>query len=116
MTTKKITRAFVTHHNLITMEQILPSGRKVWATWGRLKKDEWLPSYKTDSAYHICPYDGAFKDCKTCDMYDEDGGTMFDNCMEWWNKQKITDEEMASRATACANAAGCTIKFGSVDG
>lgn len=116
MAVKKITRPFITHHNQIIMTQFLPTGRKVWVEWVRSDKNKWLPIYKTDSAYHICPYTGLFGACAFCDAYNDDAKIMEKNCWTRWEREWIDDNEMASRATACANATGCTIDFRSIDG
>lgn len=110
---KKITRAYVTHFNIINMEQILPSGRKVCVQWNRTKNNKWMPVYSTDSVYHICPYDGQFIDCNRCECYNDLPDEMLKACEA--KLEYISNEEMASRATACANAHCCTISFRSTD-
>lgn len=115
MKNQKITRAYITHFNQISMEQLLPSGRKVCVEWTRIDKNGWLPIYSTDSVYHICPYNGRFGACLVCKAYNDDAKTMADNCWKEWQKELISNEEMTSRAIACADAPGCTISFRSVD-
>lgn len=100
----KITKGYVNHYQTITMTQTLPSGRNVYAKYVRIGKDKWNPIYSTDSAYHICPYDGQFRDCKVCDV--TINGL---DCIS--HEEVISSAEMASRATACANAKNCTINF-----
>ena len=60
--------------------------------------------YSTDSAYHICPYDGRFRDCKTCDA-------TINNLDCSGYEEIISSTEMAQRAAACSKAPDCTIKF-----
>lgn len=113
---KKITRAYVSHYNLIKFSQKLPSGRSVYVNWVRLEKDKWLPNYSTDSAFQICTATGDFMTCNNCKAYDEDPEKMVKNCKRIHLRQIISDNEMAQRATACINAVGCTVDFRSIDG
>ena len=106
---KKITRAYVTHFDTIDMTQILPTGRIVKCEWIRDDNDLWHSNYSSNSAYHICKYSGIFKDCQNCKCYNDDAETMSKQCAA--EGEAITMNEMASRATACANAKGCTISF-----
>lgn len=108
---KKITRGYVNHYQTIKMAQTLPSGRHVFVEYVKTPNDKWVATYSTDSAYHICPYNGQFIDCAQCAAVieaanDED---IVKNCFT--REERISSEEMASRATACVNADGCKIDF-----
>ena len=106
---KKITRAYVSHFDNISMTQSLPSGRIVQCEWTRDENGRWHSNYSSNSVYHICKYSGIFKDCQNCECYNDDAEIMSKQCAA--QGETITMDEMASRATACANAEGCTIKF-----
>ena len=106
---KKITRAYVTHFDIIDMIQTLPTGRVVKCEWIRDDNDRWHSNYSSNSAYHICKYSGIFKDCQNCKCYNDDAEMMSKQCAT--QGEAISMNEMASRATACANAKGCTINF-----
>ena len=110
----KYTRAYVSHFDTIVMTQTLPTGRIVRCDWLRDDNKLWHPIYSTNSAYHICQYSGLFKDCKNCKCYNDDATIMSRNCAQ--ESEALSMDEMASRATACANAKGCTIDFRSGNG
>ena len=105
---KKITRGYVKHYDIISMKQTLPSGRHIYVKYEKVNDGYWQPRYSTDSAYHICPMNGRFINCKDCDAYDTD------DCMKY--RELVSNDEMASRATACSNAKDCVIDFRSTDG
>ena len=110
---KVITRAYVTHFNEATFTQLLPSGRKIVATYHRNKTtDKWSPIYSTDSAYAICPITGQFKGCFDCDFYVDEAED--NNCLR--QPERISHKELAARATDCLNANGCTVSFRSSHG
>ena len=112
----KITRAYVVRFDEIEMEQLLPSRRKITVKWHKRPDKSWIPFYSTDSAFHICPYNGQFKDCRDCIAYSEDMVIWDKNCNDIWEKEAINSNEMASRATACANAEDCSIVYRSIYG
>lgn len=105
----KITKGYVNHYQTIKMTQMLPSGRHVYVMYTKIKnKDQWQATYSTDSAYHICPFDGRFINCQDCDVYSTDK-EYIDNCL--LHSEMVSSKEMASRANACAKASDCTIEF-----
>ena len=108
---KKITKGYVNHYQTIKMAQTLPSGRHVFVEYKKTPTDKWYAHYSTDSAFHICPYSGEFKECSDCDAYFDavDDEDFIESCLQY--EERISSEEMASRATACVNADGCKIDF-----
>lgn len=105
----KITKGYVNHYQTIKMTQTLPSGRHVYVTYTKIEnKDRWQAAYSTDSAYHICPFDGRFINCPDCGVCSTDKEHE-ESCVS--HKEVISSKEMASRANACAKAPDCTIEF-----
>ena len=107
----KITRGYVNHYQTIKMVQTLPSGRHVFVEYIKIGKDKWTPKYSTDSAYHICPYDGRFQDCIACEAFTEalNDEMIVKNCQK--HTEEISSTEMAQRAAACSKAPDCMISF-----
>lgn len=108
---KQITKGYVNHYDTIKMVQTLPSGRHICVEYKKTPSDKWYAHYSTDSAFHICPYSGEFKECNKCDAYlnavdDED---FIEGCLQY--EERISSNEMAARAIACVNAEDCTIEF-----
>ena len=114
LTKKKVTRAYVSHFDKCVMRQVFPTGRIVQCDWMRDENSLWHSIYSTNSAYHICKHTGQFKDCKNCNCYDDDAFEMSRKCEA--QAEVISMDEMASRATACLNAEGCTVSFRSSNG
>ena len=114
LTKKRITRAYVSHFDTCVMKQLLPTGRFIRCDWLRDDNNLWHSIYSTNSAYHICKHTGQFKDCKDCECYNEDAFAMSRMCEA--QAEVVSMDEMASRATACLNAEGCTVSFRSMHG
>lgn len=105
---RNITKGYIKHYERIKMEQTLPSGRHLRVEYMRIPTGKWVAKYETDSVYHICPYDGVFRNCKDCEAYNEEDEKM-NSCI--LHSDVVTDDEMVSRAVACAAAKDCTINF-----
>ena len=102
---KKITRGYVEHYNTVVFTETLPSGRHIEQTYTKTPKG-WLAMHSTDSAYHICPYDGVFRQCQECGADKEDFDVEF--CKS--KREYITGDELAARCNDCL-AADVPVKF-----
>lgn len=108
----KITKGYVNRFDLIKFTQILPSGRRVCETYFKQPNvEEWTIQYTTDSAYHICPYDGIFRDCGNCDVYEEAGDEedFIERCLA--HIQRINSMELARRCTLCERDENCDVYY-----
>ena len=58
-------------YNTIVLTQHLAYNKYLKQIYDKCNKG-WLISYQSDSAYHVCFFDGVFRDCKECGILDED--------------------------------------------
>lgn len=56
-------------YNKVILTESL-NGGDVILTLSKTKANNWNARYQTTSVYHICPYDGVFRKCINCDMFD----------------------------------------------
>ncbi len=108
----KITKGYVNRFDKIKFTQVLPSGRYVYEeyTWHPLIK-QWYIQYSSDSVYHICPYDGIFRECKDCEVYNEaiDDEKFIELCSArtCW----VSSNELARRCTLCEKGKNCKVDY-----
>lgn len=107
MGNRKITDKYIANYSTVVMVQPLSKGRYIeQICLRRPRTSDWSVSYVSNSAYHICPYDGIFRNCKECGIDNEDFDAKF--CT---NKQQIiSDKEMAKRVNEC-QAANLKVKL-----
>ena len=60
----------------------------------------WKVTHTTNSAYHICPYDGIFRNCKDCGALEDDFDIKF--CLK--KQQLISSGALSNRVNDCLNA------------
>ena len=96
---RKVNEKYVENFSTIIFTQPLRSGRIIEEVYSKTPKG-WLVTYNSDSAYHICPYDGAFRNCKECGANDEDFDVNF--CLE--KRQYFTPKELVNRIEICLDA------------
>ena len=68
---RKVNKDYVNQYKTIVMTQPLAKGKYIKLTYTK-ESDGWHARYSTDSAYHICQYDGIFRNCKDCGALEED--------------------------------------------
>lgn len=101
----KLTKEIVETYTSICFEQPLKNQKYLREEYIR-NGDLWECRYSSNSTFHLCPYDGQFRDCKSCGIGEEDFDT--DYCL---SKQKnITTSLLLDRITKCQSA-GVPITF-----
>lgn len=98
---KKVTKGYVNRFDVIKFIDTLPSGRHVYEIYTRVRPETmWTIMHSTDSTYHICPYDGIFRNCSDCGANAEDFDVQF--CLD--KLERISSEALAERCTLCEAA------------
>lgn len=108
----KITKGYVNRFDRIKFTQLLPSGRHVYEEYIRQPHTEnWYMKYSSDSAHHICPYDGMFRECIDCEVYDEavDDEDFVELCLS--HEIRIDSTELARRCTLCEKSKNCKVDY-----
>lgn len=108
----KITKGYVNRFDRIEFTQVLPNGRHVYEEYIRHPRTEtWYIEYSSDSAYHICPYDGIFRECVDCYAYNEavDDEDFVELCLQ--HEIRVSSTELARRCTLCEKGEGCKVKY-----
>lgn len=108
----KITKGYVNRFDKIKFTQVLPGGRKVYEEYIRKPNTEkWYVQHSSDSAHHICPYDGIFRECVDCEEYENavDDEDFVEGCLartEW-----VLSTELARRCTLCEKGKGGKVDY-----
>ena len=103
---RKVNKDYVSQYSKIIMTQPLAHGKYIQLTYEKDMDNKWRARYSTNSAYHICQYDGIFRNCKDCGALDEEFDVEF--CL---NKEQILSAGAVSvRANECL-AAGLEVQF-----
>lgn len=108
----KITKGYVNRFDMIKFTQILPSGRRIHETYYREPaKEMWRIQYTTDSAYHICPYDGTFRECGDCNavLDSVEDTEIVEKCLE--KMMRVSSEVLARRCTLCEKGKNCKVDY-----
>ena len=102
---RKVTVNYVENFSTITFTQPLSKGRYIEEVYTKTPKG-WLLMYTSNSAYHICPYDGAFRDCRQCGADKEDFSMDF--CLK--KRQYFSSAALVERIGLCLKA-NLKVKF-----
>lgn len=68
---RRLTERTIEEYDRIIFTQPLAHQKYLKQIYDRCDKG-WLISYKSDSAHHVCFFDGIFRDCKECGILEED--------------------------------------------
>ena len=102
---RKVNKDYVNQYSQVIMTQPLAHEKYVRVTY--TKEDRgWVARYSTNSAYHICQYDGIFRNCKDCGGLEEDFDIKF--CLK--KEQVLSAGAVSIRANECL-AAGLEVQF-----
>jgi hypothetical protein len=93
---RKVNKDYVNQYSKIIFTQPLAHGKYIQQTYDKTDKG-WLVTHSTNSAYHICPYDGIFRNCKDCGALEDDFDVKF--CLK--KQQIISAGALANRANDC---------------
>lgn len=103
---RKVNKDYVSQYKKIIMTQPLAHEKYIQLTYEKDIDGRWKARYSTNSAYHICQYDGNFRNCKDCGALDEDFDIEF--CL---NKEQILSAGAVSiRVNECL-ASGLEVQF-----
>ena len=103
---RKVNKDYVSQYSKIIMTQPLAHGKYIQLTYEKDTDGKWRARYSTNSAYHICQYDGNFRNCKDCGALDEDFDVEF--CL---NKEQILSAGAVSvRVNECLGS-GLEVQF-----
>ena len=103
---RKVNKDYVSQYKKIIMTQPLAHGKCIQLTYEKDIDGRWKARYSTNSAYHICQYDGNFRNCKDCGALDEEFDVEF--CL---NKEQILSAGAVSiRVNECL-ASGLEVQF-----
>lgn len=100
-----INKDHIEGYSTIIFTQPLAGGRRIREIYKKVSY-LWEISYDSDAPYHVCPYDGIFRDCKSCGALDDDFDIKY--CT---NKiTRITSKTLVDRIKKC-QAAGLDVQF-----
>jgi len=102
---RRLRKEYIESYKTIIFTQILPSKNFVSCYWTQVYEDDqpqgkWIATYITSSAYHICPMDGSFRNCRDCGAFEPD--FTIDYCYS--KLQEIDTKELISRIVDCERA------------
>ena len=96
---RKVNKDYVSQYSKIIITQFLAHGKYIRLTYEK-DGNKWKVRYSTNSAYHICQYDGNFRNCKDCGALEEDFDINF--CLE--KEQILSAGAVSVRVNECLNA------------
>ena len=102
---RKINKDYVNQYSKVIMTQPLAHGKYIQLTY---EKDDikWRARYSTNSAFHICPYDGNFRNCRDCGALDDNFNVNY--CLK--KEQVISAGALSNRINDCLKA-GLQVQF-----
>ena len=68
---RKVNKDYVNQYRKIILTQPLAHGKYIQQVYTK-EGLTWKVTHTTNSAYHICPYDGIFRNCKDCGALEDD--------------------------------------------
>ena len=104
MAQRKINPDYLKNFSKIVLVQPLKTG-DVTQTYTREGKG-WKVTHETTTYFHICPYDGIFRNCKDCGALEEDFDINF--CLK--KMQVFSPGALCNRINDCLSA-GLEVKF-----
>ena len=101
----KITPEYINTYTCIVLEQPLTNGRYLREEYTH-EGNEWKRIFTSNSSYHLCPYDGSFRECKSCGLGGEDFDTAY--CL---SKQEFTPISVLVKRIKQCQAAGLRVEM-----
>ena len=95
---RKVNKDYVNQYSKIIMTQPLAHGKYIQQVYDKTS-DGWRVSHSTNSIYHICPYDGIFRNCRDCGALEDDFDIKF--CLK--KQQIISSGALSNRVNDCLN-------------
>lgn len=103
---RRVNKDYVNQYSKIILTQPLAHNKHIQLTFEKTDKSWWKARYSTNSAYHICPYDGNFRNCKDCGALEDDFDVNF--CLK--KEQFLSAGAVSVRANECL-AVGLDVQF-----
>ena len=106
---RKVNKDYLKNYTKVIMTQPLAKGNKLFMTFNlNDDKEWWTATYSTnrECVYHVCPYDGQFRNCKDCGALDDDFDVKF--CLK--KKQVYSAGAVCTRINECLKA-GLDVQF-----
>lgn len=103
---RRVNKDYVNQYSKIILTQPLAHNKHIQLTFEKTDKSWWKARYSTNSAYHICPYDGNFRNCKDCGALEDDFDVNF--CLK--KEQFLSAGAVSVRANECL-VAGLDVQF-----
>ena len=97
--TRKVNKDYINQYSKIIFTQPLAHGKYIQQVYDKTSKG-WKVSHSTNSSYHICPYDGIFRNCKDCGALEDDFDINF--CLK--KQQIISAGALSNRVNDCLGA------------
>ena len=102
---RKVNKDYVNQYHQVVLTQPLAHGKYIRQTYNKTKHG-WVITHSTNSAYHICPYDGQFRNCKDCGALEDDFDIKF--CLK--KQQVVGAAALSERVNDCLGA-GLEVQF-----
>lgn len=97
----------VDKYSVVELIQPLPHGNYLKQRYEHLSDSNlWKVIHLTNSSYHLCPYDGVFRNCEECGADREDFNEVF--CR---NKMEFVDGRELNERIADCRRANLEVKF-----
>ena len=102
---RKVNKDYVNQYSKIILTQPLAHEKYIQQIYDKTDKG-WVVSHLTNSVYHICPYDGNFRNCRDCGALEDDFDVSY--CLK--KQQIISAGAVSGRVNDCLSA-GLEVKF-----
>lgn len=99
MNCRKINTDFIENYSIVKMIQPLANGRYVIQECIKTPENKWSVKFSTNSAYHICQYDGVFRKCAECELNNNEE---YVNCIT--KQQLLSSAALVGRIEDCLRA------------
>lgn len=84
----------------VILIQPLINDRELRQKYVKINPNSWQLIWESTSAYHICPFDGAFRSCNDCGAGEEDFDTAYCDSKIIF----VDDKELLERISDCKKA------------
>lgn len=107
---RRINENYINRYNCVVLTQPLAHDKFLKQIYHKAK-DKWIISYDSNSVYHVCPFDGVFRNCSECGILDENF-----NVTICTNKTQAVDiKELYQRVMDCKKS-GLQVDFLNIEG
>jgi hypothetical protein len=100
-----VTPDYINTYTHVVLEQPLKSDKYLREEYTR-NGELWERVFSSNSSFHLCPFDGSFRDCKSCGL----GGEEFDIAYCLSKQECIPISTLVNRIKLC-QAAGLRVEM-----